>query len=156
MLLKFPAIYNLRVTILLKKLIASCRRVTWIETGLESAPLRLIMNASPETKCLEDAVRQRTNRSTRPKGITADFDLAPSHPDMRQGLRELRYQTPLVARFRWTVSPRFRAALLACFDKAVCETEFFGSFFMAFSRARPRFVEPSSLVTGSSSPRRES
>jgi hypothetical protein len=45
---------------------------------------------------------------------------------------------------------------LACFDRAARETDVFGSYFIAFSRVRPRFVEPSSLVTGSSSPRRES
>lgn len=52
--------------------------------------------------------------------------------------------------------PRFRAVLFACLDRAARETVLFGSFFIAFMRARPRFVEPSSLVTGSSSPRRVS
>jgi hypothetical protein len=51
---------------------------------------------------------------------------------------------------------RFRAALFACRDSAARETELFGSRFIAFNRALPRFVEPSSLVTGFSSPRRVS
>jgi hypothetical protein len=72
------------------------------------------------------------------------------------GLREPLHQTPLLAHVRCTVCPRLRAALLACFDRAARETDAFGSFFIAFSRVRPRFVEPSSLVTGSSSPRCES
>jgi hypothetical protein len=43
---------------------------------------------------------------------------------------------------RCTVCPRFRAVLLACRDNAARETELFGSRFIAFNRALPRFVEP--------------
>jgi hypothetical protein len=46
--------------------------------------------------------------------------------------------------------------LFACRESAAWETELFGSCFIAFNRALPRFVEPSSFVTGFSSPRRES
>jgi hypothetical protein len=46
--------------------------------------------------------------------------------------------------------------LFACRESAARETELVDSRFIAFNWALPRFVEPSSLVTGFSSPCRES
>jgi hypothetical protein len=53
-------------------------------------------------------------------------------------------------------SARASAVVFACRESAACDTELLSSCFITFNRALPRFVEPSSLVTGFSSPRRES
>jgi hypothetical protein len=118
------------------------------------------MSSEPPTKYLHGQ-RPRLRRQSFftpevEEVVSRHFQSPPSRSSYADLLALRRVPAAFFADALRPLLPRFRAVLFACRDSAARETVLFGSFFIAFSRARPCFVEPSSLVTGSSFPRRVS